>query len=98
MKRQPFANNSRCIATFVLGFLSGKCHAATITLRLIRAASSLPIYLCVPRAESLLMASNTSYFNVYGEYCICALFIICKHLAVFVPNPEHKGSTLLYFD
>jgi hypothetical protein len=59
------ANNSRRIATPVLGFLSGKCHAAPITLRMIRAASFLPIYLCVSHAEALLMVSNASYLSVY---------------------------------
>jgi hypothetical protein len=64
-QQQAFGNNSRRIATPVLGFLSGKCHAAPITLRLIRAASFLPIYLCISHAEALLMMSNTSYFSVY---------------------------------
>jgi hypothetical protein len=42
-KQQAFANNSRRIATPISGFLSGKCYAAPITLRMIGAASSLPI-------------------------------------------------------
>jgi hypothetical protein len=33
----------------------------------IGAVSFLPIYLCVSRAEALLMASNTSYLNVYRD-------------------------------
>jgi hypothetical protein len=66
-QQQPFANYSRRIATPVLGFLSGKCHAAPITLRLIGAALFLPSYLCVSRAEVLLMASNTSYLNAYRD-------------------------------
>jgi hypothetical protein len=32
-EQQPFTNDSRCIAIPVLGFLSGKCRAAPITLR-----------------------------------------------------------------
>jgi hypothetical protein len=56
-EQQPFTNNSRRIATPVLVFLSGKC----------RAASFLPVYLCVSRTEALLMASNTSYLNAYGD-------------------------------
>jgi hypothetical protein len=67
MKQQPFANNSRCIATPILGFLTGKCHAALITLHVIGAASFLPVYLCVSRTEALLMASNTSYLNAYKD-------------------------------
>jgi hypothetical protein len=42
--QQPLANNSRRIATPVLGFLSGKCYAAPITLRVIGAALLLPIF------------------------------------------------------
>jgi hypothetical protein len=42
-QQQAFANNSRCIATPVLGFLSGKCHATLIMLRMIEAALFLPI-------------------------------------------------------
>jgi hypothetical protein len=60
-------NNSQCIATPVLGFLSGKCYAAPITLRVIGAASFLPVYLCVSRTEALLMVSNTSYLNAYKD-------------------------------
>jgi hypothetical protein len=67
IKQQPFANKSRCIATPILGFLSGKCRAAMITLRMIGAASFLPIYLYVSRTEALLMASNTSYLNAYKD-------------------------------
>jgi hypothetical protein len=66
-EQQPFTNNSWCIATPVLGFLSGKCRAAPITLREIEVASFLPIYLCVSRTEALLMASNTSYLNAYRD-------------------------------
>jgi hypothetical protein len=51
----------------VLGFLSGKCRAAPITLHVIGIASVLSIYLCVSRTEALLMASNTSYLNVYKD-------------------------------
>jgi hypothetical protein len=61
---------SRRIATPILGFLSGKCHATPITLRLIGAALFLPSYLCVSRAEALLMASNTSYLNIYRDASI----------------------------
>jgi hypothetical protein len=60
-------NNSWCITTPVLGFLSGKCHAAPITLRVIRTASFLPVYLCVSHTEALLLASNTSYLNAYRD-------------------------------
>jgi hypothetical protein len=66
-QQQPFANNSRHIATPVLGFLSGKCRAALITLCMIGAASFLPVYLCVSRTEALLMVRNTSYVNVYKD-------------------------------
>jgi hypothetical protein len=66
-QQQPFVNNSRRIATPVLGFLSGKCQAAPITLCLIGAALFLPSYLCVSPAEVLLMASNTSYLNAYRD-------------------------------
>jgi hypothetical protein len=102
-KQQPFTNNSRRIATPVLGFPSGKCHAALITLRLIRAALSLPLYLCVPHAEALLMASNISYLNVYRDastfsYYIHALLVTCKRSAILVPDLGCKGGTLLYFD
>jgi hypothetical protein len=50
----------------VPGFLSGKCRAAPITLRVIGAASFLPVYLYVSRTE-FLIASNTSYLNVYKD-------------------------------
>jgi hypothetical protein len=97
IKQQAFANNSRCIATPVLGFLSGKCHAAPITLRMIGAASFLPIYLCVSHAEALLMASNTNYVSASGMhrllYCIHTLFVTCKRLAVLMPDLGCKGST-----
>jgi hypothetical protein len=66
-QQEPFANNSRRIATPVLGFLSGKCYAAPITPCVIGTASFLPIYLCVSHAEVLLMASNTSYLNIYRD-------------------------------
>jgi hypothetical protein len=66
-EQQPFTNNSRRIATPVLGFLSGKCHAAPTMLRVIGAASFLPDYLCVSRTEALLMASSTSYLNAYRD-------------------------------
>jgi hypothetical protein len=44
-------------------------------------------YLCVPHAEALLMANNTSYLNIYRDasafsYCIRALFIIYKQLSL----------------
>jgi hypothetical protein len=66
-KNNNHPNNSRRIATPVLEFLSGKCHVAPIALRGIGAALFLPIYLCVSHAEVLLMASNTSYLNVYRD-------------------------------
>jgi hypothetical protein len=66
-EQQPFANNSRRIATPVLEFLSGKCRAAPITPRVIRAASFLSVYLCVSHTEALLMASDTSYLNTYRD-------------------------------
>jgi hypothetical protein len=96
---QPFANNSRRIATPVLGFLSGKCRAA----RVIGAASFLPVYLCISRTEALLMASNTSYPNTYRDapafsYYIHALLVTRKRLAVLVPDLGCKGSALLCFD
>jgi hypothetical protein len=34
---------------------------------MIGAASFLPVYLYVSHAEALLMASNTSYLNVYRD-------------------------------
>jgi hypothetical protein len=100
---QPFANNSRRIATPVLEFLSGKCYAAAITLRVIGAVSCLSIYLCVSHAEALLMASNTSYLSVYRvasalSCCIHASFVTCERLAVLVPDLGYEGSTLLYFN
>jgi hypothetical protein len=67
-EQQSFTNNSRRIATPVLGFLSGKCRVASITLRVIEAASFLPVYLCVSRTEALLMASNTSYLTLIGMH------------------------------
>jgi hypothetical protein len=66
-EQQPFTNNSWRIATPVLGFSPGKCYAAPITHCMIGAATSLPIYLCVSHAEALLMASNTSYLNIYRD-------------------------------
>jgi hypothetical protein len=66
-EHQPFTNKSRCIAILVLRFLFGKCRAAPITLHMIRAASFLPVYLCVSHTEVLLMASNTSYLNAYRD-------------------------------
>jgi hypothetical protein len=63
--QEPFTNNSRRIATPVLGFLSGKCHAATISRD--RACNIPACYLCVSCAEALLMATNTSYLNVYRD-------------------------------
>jgi hypothetical protein len=99
-EQQSFTNNSRRIATPVLEFLSGKCYAAAITLRVIGAVSCLSIYLCVSHAEALLMMSNTSYLNAYRvasafSYCIHALLVICKGIAVLVLDLECKGSTLL---
>jgi hypothetical protein len=78
-KQQAFANNSRRIATLVLGFSPGKCYAAPITLRVIGAASFLPIYLCVSRAEALLMASNTNYLSAYRDASAFILYscIVC---------------------
>jgi hypothetical protein len=64
-KQQAFANNSRRIATPVSGFLSGKCYAAPIMRE--RGSIIPTYYLCVPRAEALLMVSNTSYLNVYRD-------------------------------
>jgi hypothetical protein len=68
-EHQPFTNNYRHIAIPVLGFLSGKCRVAPITLRVIGVVSFLPVYLCVSHTEALLMASSTSYLNsvVNGE-------------------------------
>jgi hypothetical protein len=68
----------------------------------IGAASFLPIYLCVSRSEALLMASNTSYPGVYRVASALSCFfrassVICKRLAVLVPDLGCKGSTLLYF-
>jgi hypothetical protein len=80
MKRgQAFANNSRHIATPILGFLSGKCYAAPIMLCVIGAASFLPIYLCVSRAEVLLMASNTNCLSAYRDASAFILYscIVC---------------------
>jgi hypothetical protein len=75
---QSFTNNSRCIASPVLGFVSGKCRAAQITLRVIVAASFLPVYLCVSRTEALLMASNTSYINAYRDVsAFYTIFVRC---------------------
>jgi hypothetical protein len=66
-EQQPFTNNSRRIATPILGFLSGKCRAAPITLRVIGVASFLPVGLCVSRTEAFLTARNTNYLNVYRD-------------------------------
>jgi hypothetical protein len=66
-EQQSFTNNSRRITTPVLGFLSGKCRAAPIMLRVIGVASFLPVFLCVSRAEVLLMVSSTSYLNAYRD-------------------------------
>jgi hypothetical protein len=78
-QKEAFANNTRRITTPVLGFLSGKCHAAPITLRMIGAASFLPIYLCVSCAEELLMASNTNYLSAYRDASAFILYarIVC---------------------
>jgi hypothetical protein len=100
-EQQSFTNNSRRIATPVLGFLLGKCRAAPITLHVIKAASFLPVYLCVSPTEALLMASSTSYLNAYRgasafSYCIHALLVICKRIAVLVLDLGCKGSTLIY--
>jgi hypothetical protein len=78
-QEEAFANNSRRIATPVLRFLSGKCHAAPITLRMIGAASFLPIYLCVSHAEALLMESNTNYLSAYRDASVFILYscIVC---------------------
>jgi hypothetical protein len=75
-KGQPFANNSWRIATPVLGFLSGNCRVAPITLRVIGAASFLPVYLCVSCSEVLLMASNSSYL-VLKRSAIYTIFMRC---------------------
>jgi hypothetical protein len=89
---QPFINNSRRIATPVLGFLSSKCYAAPITRK--------SIYLCVSHTEALLMASDTSYLSIYrvASALLCyiqASFVTCEHLAILVPNLRGEGSTLL---
>jgi hypothetical protein len=78
-KKKAFANNSQRIATPVLGFLSGKCYAAPITIRVIGTASFLPIYLCVSHAEALLMASNTNYLSTYRDASAFILYscIVC---------------------
>jgi hypothetical protein len=96
--KQPFTNNSRRIATPVLGILSGKCYAAPIMLRMIGAASCLSIYLCVSHVEALLMASNTSYHSVYRVAsallcCICVSFVTRERLAVLVLDLGCEGST-----
>jgi hypothetical protein len=80
-QQQAFTNNSQRIATPVLGFLSGKCHVAPITLRMIGAASFLPIYLCVSRAEALLMASNTNYLSAYRD---ASAFILYSCIACYL--------------
>jgi hypothetical protein len=69
---------------------------------MIGAASSLPAYLRVSRAEALLMTSNTSYLSVYRvasafSYYIHALFVTRERLAIFIPDLGHEGSTLLCF-
>jgi hypothetical protein len=74
-EHQPFTNNSRHIAIPVLGFLSGKCRAAPIMLRVIGAASFLPVYLYVSRTEVLLMASSTSYLNAYRDTSAFLLYL-----------------------
>jgi hypothetical protein len=86
-EQQQFTNNFQRIATPVLGFLSGKCRAV---YRVIRAASFLPVYLCVSHTEALLMASSTSYLSVYKV----ASFVTYECLAVLVPNLGYEGSTL----
>jgi hypothetical protein len=68
--------------------------------RVIGAASFLPVYLCVSHTEALLMANNTSYLGIYRvasalSCFIHASFVICKHLAILVPDLGCKGSTLL---
>jgi hypothetical protein len=103
MRNQSTTNNSRCTATPVLGFFSGKCSATPITLRVVGTALFLPIYLCVSRTEAFLMASNTSYLSVYRvasalSCCIHTSFVTYERLAIFVPNLECEGSTLLCFD
>jgi 2-methylaconitate cis-trans-isomerase PrpF len=49
---ESFINNSWRIASLVLGFSSGKCHAALITLCVIGVASPLLVRLCVARSEA----------------------------------------------
>jgi hypothetical protein len=80
-EQQPFANNSQRTATPVLGFLSGKCRAAPITLHVIGAASFLPIFLCVSHAEALLMVSSTSYLNTYRD---ASAFMIYSCVACYL--------------
>jgi hypothetical protein len=45
--------------------------------RVIGAVSFLPIYLCVSHAEVLLMASSTTYLNVYRD--ALAFYIVSMH-------------------
>jgi hypothetical protein len=100
-QHQSFTNNSRRIATPVLGFLSDKCRAAPITLRMIGAASFWHVYLGIFRTEALLMASSTSYLSVYRvasalSCCIYVSFVTCEQrLAILVPGLGYEGSTLL---
>jgi hypothetical protein len=99
-EQQPFTNNSRRIATPILGFPSDTCRAAPIPLRAIGAASFLPVYLCVSRTQALLMASNTSYLNDYWDasaFMLYSCVAIYKRLAILVPDLGCKGSTLLSF-
>jgi hypothetical protein len=56
-----FTTNSRHITTPSPRVSPGNQHAAPIMLRMVGAASCLSVYLCVSRAEPLLMVSNTSY-------------------------------------
>jgi hypothetical protein len=98
IRKQLSAHRHPC-----LGFLSGKCYAAPIMLRVIRAALCLSIHLRVSRAEVLSMVSNTSYLSVYRVasallYCVHASFVTCKRLGVLVPDLRYEGSTLLCFD
>jgi hypothetical protein len=75
-EHQPFTNNSRRIAIPVLGFLSGKCRAAPITLRVIGVVSFLLVYLYVSRTEALLMARSTSYLHAYRNASAFMLYLV----------------------
>jgi hypothetical protein len=60
---QSFTTNSQRIATPSQGLFPSNRHAAPIMFRMVGAALLLSVYLCVPRTEAFLMASNTSYLK-----------------------------------